>query len=53
MEYIEMENGLGEIVVLQENPDGSATGTLEGEAVRTWSSFEKAYNALFSAGFRE
>lgn len=53
MEYIKMQNGLGEIVEIQENPDGTATGTLEGEAVRTWSSFEKAYNALFNAGFRE
>mgnify|MGYP003571520437 CR=1 FL=1 len=53
LEYIEMVNGLGETVVIQENEDGTATGTLEGEAIRTWSSFEKAYNALFRAGFRE
>ena len=53
LEYIEMVNGLGETVVIQENEDGTATGTLEGETTRTWSSFEKAYNALFRAGFRE
>lgn len=53
LEYIEMVNGLGETVVIQENEDGTATGTLEGEAARTWSSFKKAYNALFRAGFRE
>lgn len=53
MEYIEMINGLGETVVITENPDGTATGTLEGEAVRTWTTFEKAYNACYRAGFRE
>lgn len=53
MEFIEMENGLGEVVAIQENADGTATGTLEGEAVRTWPSFEKAYNACYRAGFRE
>lgn len=52
-DFLEMVNGLGEVVVITQNPDGTATGTLEGEAVRTWSSFEKAYNALFRAGFRE
>ena len=53
LEYIKMVNGLGETVIIQENTDGTATGTLEGVAARTWSSFEKAYNALFRAGFRE
>ena len=53
LEYIEMVNGLGETVVIQENEDGTVTGTLDGSATRTWSSFEKAYNALFRAGFRE
>lgn len=53
LEYIEMENGFGEVVILQENEDGTATGTLEDEATRTWSSFERAYDALYRAGFRE
>jgi hypothetical protein len=53
LEYIKMVNGLGETVIIQENTDGTATGTLEGVSARTWSSFDKAYNALFRAGFRE
>ena len=48
-----MVNGLGETVVIKENPDGTATGTLDGSAQRTWKSFEKAYDACFRAGFRE
>lgn len=53
LEYIEMVNGLGETVVIQENEDGTATGRLDGEALRTWKSFERAYNSCFNAGFRE
>ena len=53
MEYIEMQNGLGEIIVIKENTDGTATGSIEGEVVKTWSSFEKACNACYKAGFRE
>lgn len=52
-EFLEMQNGLGETVVITLNQDGTATGILEGEAVRTWTTFEKAYDALFRAGFRE
>ena len=52
-EFLEMTNGLGESVIIKRDPDGTATGTLEGEAVRTWDNFQKAYNALFRAGFRE
>lgn len=53
MEYIEMQNGLGETIVIQENANGTATGSIEGEAVKTWSNFDKAYNACYKAGFRE
>lgn len=47
-----MINARDEVVIIQENHDGSATATLEGSAIRKWSSFEKAVNMIYRAGFR-
>lgn len=47
-----MENILGEVVEIIEQPDGSAVAILEGEVERTFKSFEQAQEMLFRAGWR-
>jgi len=46
-----LENIQGEIVEIQEQPDGSAISILEGEAVRKWKSFDYALEMLYRAGW--
>ena len=47
-----MENIYGEVVEIIEQEDGTAIGILEGEAVRTFKSFEQAQELLYKAGWR-
>ena len=46
-----MENIHGEVVEIIEQKDGSALAILEGEAVRTFKSFEQAQELLYRAGW--
>lgn len=47
-----MENIYGEVVEIIEQEDGTAIGILEGEAMRTFKSFEQAQELLYKAGWR-